>query len=164
MFLIVIRWVSTFYRYYSRYFHQSVWLSGYYCFLLGQYSSVRLKCILEVFSKAIISRRPYSVLLGFLEWTMWTLETFVSCSNSKTESPPKISRHFAVWQSRIAYSYVPTCYGALGLEHFSWFDISFLFFFFLLDNEEAHDHGHMTWCHRPRFWEKGLKGWCQGAC
>jgi len=56
---------TTIYRHYSRYFHQSIWPPGYYHFWLGQYFSARLECILEVFSRAVISRRPYSILLGF---------------------------------------------------------------------------------------------------
>ena len=124
MFLIVIRWVSTFYRYYSRYFHQSVWLSGYYCFLLGQYSSVRLKCILEVFSKAIISRRPYSVLLGFLEQTLWTLWTFISYPNnfSLISQYLKLQLYDRQWAQHIVM-------GCFGHEQFL-FSFSFIFWLY----------------------------------
>ena len=45
-------------------------------------------------------------------------------------------------------------------------DLIFLFFWFF-DNEEACEWGHMTchilWGHRPRLWEKGLKGWYQST-
>ena len=48
--------------------------------------------------------------------------------------------------------------------YFSWFNISFLlilFYFIFIDDEEAHDCGHMTyhmmWGHRPRLGKSGLE-------
>ena len=96
--LITIRWVPTIYRHYSRCFHKNAWLSGCYHFWLSQHFSARLECTLEVFSRAVISRRSHSILLGFLgvslifsivininlgflEQTLWTPWTFASYSN-----------------------------------------------------------------------------------